>query len=91
MQAGGSCELLWATCAFLAASCPMTSMLACEFHMLPKACAWPNLLVMARGVSDALGCSKGSGDCRGRGQEFAISLYSHHRSFEKRSVVISTS
>jgi hypothetical protein len=33
---------------FLLGAGPMTSVLACEFHMLPKTCAWPSELVMAR-------------------------------------------
>lgn len=49
-----SCELFWATWAFLAGCehAPMTSVLACEFHMLPKTCGWrgSRLEMIFRGV-----------------------------------------
>ena len=49
-----SCELFWATWAFLAGCehAPMTSVLACEFHMLPKTCGWPQpaLLLKPHGL-----------------------------------------
>jgi hypothetical protein len=55
MQAGGraaSCSGRLARF-LLAAHAPMTSVLACEFHMLPKTCGWrgSRLEVIFRGVA----------------------------------------
>lgn len=71
-----SCELFWATCAFLAGSdmAPMTSVLACEFHMLPKTCGWRGswLKMIFRGVS----INQGTAWWRRAALESNILLYS---------------
>lgn len=77
MQAGGraaSCSGRLARF-LLAAHAPMTSVLACEFHMLPKTCGWrgSRLEVIFRGVA----FNQGNALWRSAALESNISLYAY--------------